>query len=132
MRGHLVGRMLLFAAVGAVGTVVNTTALYALHLLLRVPLVAASAMAVELAVVNNYVLNDRLTFATRALSMRRFVKFNVSMLAGLAVNVLLLWVLVRGGVDLVVANLIAIGAAFAVNYASSALWVWGLPRGSTR
>ncbi|MEV6946974.1 GtrA family protein [Streptomyces sp. NPDC051172] len=109
----------------------NTAALSVLHLLLRVPLVAASAMAVELAVVNNYVLNDRLTFATHALSMRRFVKFNVSMLGGLAVNVLLLWVLVRGGVAFLVANLLAIAAAFAVNYASSALWVWGWnPRSS--
>ncbi|MGW0821028.1 GtrA family protein [Streptomyces sp. NPDC002845] len=118
--------------VGGVGTVVNTGALYVLHRLLSVPLVPASVVAVELAVVHNYLINDRWTFRTRVLSMRRFVRFNVSMLAGLAVNVLVLWALVYGGSHLVAANLFAIGAAFAVNYASSTLWVWGRNRGRNR
>jgi putative flippase GtrA len=124
--------MLRFAVVGGVGTVVNTAALYVLHRLLGVPLVAASALAVELAVVHNYIANNRWTFGVQAPSVRRFGKFNVSMLAGLAVNVLVLWALVHGGVHLVVANLLAIGAAFAVNYASSTLWVWGRTPGSSR
>lgn len=123
-RGLATSRMLRFAVVGGAGVVVNTAALYALHRLLHVPLVPASAMAVELAVINNYVLNDRWTFGMRALSLKRFGKFNASMLAGLAVNVLVLWALVHGGHHLVLANVIAIGAAFAVNYTSSALWVW--------
>ncbi|WP_373559190.1 GtrA family protein [Streptomyces sp. SA15] len=118
--------------VGGAGTVVNTVVLYILHRLLHVPLVVASAVAVELAVVHNYMLNDRWTFAARAPSLRRFGRFNVSMLGGLAVNVLALWALVHGGVHLVVANLLAIGVAFAVNYTSSSLWVWGRSRGSSR
>ena len=122
------GRILRFAVVGGAGAVVNTATLYVLHRLLHVPLVAASVIAVELAVVHNYVLNDRWTFRMRVLSARRFVRFNLSMLAGLAVNVLVLWALVHGGVHLVVANLLAIGAAFTVNYASSTLWVWGRKR----
>ncbi len=131
-RGRAARRMLRFAVVGGAGTVVNTAALYVLHRLLGVPLVAASAVAVELAVVHNYVFNNRWTFGMRVLSVRRLGKFNVSMLAGLAVNVLVLWALVRGGVDLLPANLLAIGAALAVNYASSAVWVWGGTQGSSR
>jgi putative flippase GtrA len=118
--------MLRFAVVGGAGTVVNTAALYVLHRLLGVPLVAASAVAVELAVVHNYVFNNRWTFGMRVLSVRRLGKFNVSMLAGLAVNVLVLWALVLP------ANLLAIGAALAVNYASSAVWVWGGTQRSSR
>jgi putative flippase GtrA len=128
----LAGRMLRFAVVGAAGIAVNTAALYLLYRWLRVPLVVASAAAVELTVVHNYFLNDRWTFAVRAPSIRRFGKFNVSMLGGLAVNVLVLWTLMRGGVHLLPANLLAIGAAFAVNYASSTLWVWGRTRGRPR
>lgn len=123
-RGPAASRILRFAVVGCAGAVVNTVALYALHRLLRVPLVVASAAAVELAVIHNYVLNDRWTFGMRTLSLRRFGKFNASMLAGLAVNVLVLWALVHGGRHLVLANVVAIAAAFAVNYTSSALWVW--------
>lgn len=130
--GLLTSRVVRFAVVGGAGTVVNTAALYVLHRLLGVPLVAASAMAVEFAVVHNYLLNDWWTFAARAPSLRRFGKFNLSMLAGLAVNVLALWALVHGGVHLVTANLLAIGAAFSVNYASSALWVWGRTWGRQR
>ncbi|KUO07737.1 glycosyl transferase family 2 [Streptomyces dysideae] len=131
VRGLNAGRVLRFAVVGGVGTLVNTAALYVLHRLLGVPLVVASVLAVELAVVHNYMVNNRWTFGMRAPSVRRFGKFNVSMLAGLAVNVLVLWALVHGGVHLVVANVVAIGAALAVNYVSSTLWVWGRNRGSS-
>ncbi|MFE5188534.1 GtrA family protein [Streptomyces sp. NPDC056628] len=125
-------RVLRFAVVGGAGTVVNTAALYVLHRLLSVPLVVASAVAVELAVAHNYVLNDRWTFAVRAPSLRRFGKFNMSMLAGLAANVLVVWTLVHVGVHLLVANLLAIAAAFSVNYASSVQWVWGRTRRRNR
>ncbi|MFJ9012544.1 GtrA family protein [Streptomyces canus] len=131
-RGLLTSRVLRFAVVGGVGTVVNTAALYLLHRLLGVPLVAASVLAVELAVVHNYLVNNRWTFGMRVLSVRRFGKFNVSMLAGLAVNVLVLWALVHVGAHLVVANVVAIGAAFGVNYTSSTLWVWDRKWGSGR
>ncbi|WP_223281448.1 GtrA family protein [Streptomyces antnestii] len=117
--------------VGGMGMIVNTVALYALHRLLHLPLIAASATAVELAVIHNYVLNARWTFHTDVRSLRRFVRFNASMLAGLAVNVALLWALVHDRVPLVVANVLAIGAAFAVNYTFSTLWVWSRPRGSS-
>jgi putative flippase GtrA len=46
--------------------------------------------------------------------------------------VLVLWALVHGGVQLVAANLLAIAAAFSVNYASSALWVWDGTGGRNR
>jgi putative flippase GtrA len=92
---------------------------------LQMPLVAASAVAVELAVVSNYLLNDRWTFAAGSPRLRRFAKFNVSSLGGLAVNVLSVWFLARIGVHVLVANLAGIAAGFAVNLALSGTWVWG-------
>ncbi|MET7934705.1 GtrA family protein [Streptomyces sp. NPDC005322] len=121
----LPGLALRFAVVGGGGVLVNTVALYALYHWAGLPLLVASSIAVELAVFHNYLLNDRWTFAARTPSTRRFVKFNVSVLGGLAVNVLIVWSLVRAEVHLLLANWIGIAAAFAVNFATSTGWVWG-------
>jgi putative flippase GtrA len=114
-----------FAVVGGSGTILNTVVLYLLYRRLHMPLVAASAVAVELAVVNNFLLNDRWTFAARSRSIRRFAKFNVSSLGGLAVNVLSVWLLTRIGLNVLVANLVGIAAGMVVNITLSVTWVWG-------
>jgi putative flippase GtrA len=87
-------------------------------------LVAASVLAVELAAISNYLLNDTWTFAARSRSLRRFAKFNTASLAGLALNVLSVLVLTRLGLYFLVADLIGIAAGFAANYALSVRWVW--------
>lgn len=119
------GLALRFAVVGGGGVLVNTVVLFVLYHWAGLPLLVASAIAVELAVVHNYLLNDRWTFAVGTPSLRRFIKFNVSVLGGLGVNVLIVWSLVRGGTHLLLANCLGIAAAFAVNFASSTGWVWG-------
>ncbi|AUA12871.1 MULTISPECIES: GtrA family protein [Streptomyces] len=119
------GLALRFAVVGGGGVVVNTLVLYALYHWAGLPLLAASSIAVELAVVHNYLLNDRWTFAAGDPSLRRFIKFNITVLGGLGVNVLIVWTLVRTGMHLLLANCLGIAAAFAVNFASSTGWVWG-------
>ncbi|MEU5029047.1 GtrA family protein [Streptomyces milbemycinicus] len=121
----LSGLVLRFAVVGVGGVLVNTVSLFALYRWAHWPLLAASPVAVELAVVHNYLLNDRWTFAVSTPSFRRFLKFNVSVLGGLAVNVLAVWLLERLGIHLLLANGIGIAAAFAANFAASAGWVWG-------
>jgi putative flippase GtrA len=113
-----------FVVVGGSGTVLNTAVLYVLYRWLHMPLAAASALAVEVAVVNNYLLNDRWTFAARSPSLRRFAKFNASSLGGLAVNVLAVWLLTRTGLHFLVANLVGIAVAFSINCTLSATWVW--------
>ena len=121
----LPGLALRFAVVGGGGVLVNSAALFALYHWAGLPLLVASGIAVELAVVHNYLLNDRWTFAVHTRSARRFVKFNVSVLGGLAINVVLVWSLVRAGMHLLLANCLGIAAAFAVNFACSTGWVWG-------
>ena len=113
-----------FVVVGGSGTVLNTAVLFVLYRRLHLPIVAASAVAVELAVVSNYLLNDRWTFAARSPSLRRFAKFNASSLGGLTVNVLSVWFLTRIGLYVLLANLAGIAAAFAVNITLSLTWVW--------
>src|SRR5262245_8202658 len=74
-----------FMLVGAGGVGVNNAALLLLHGVAAVPLMAASVVAVELAVVHNYVLNEVWTFRPGRLSARRFGAFNTVALGALAV-----------------------------------------------
>jgi putative flippase GtrA len=118
------GRVLKFGCVGVTGVIINTSMLYVLSGWAGLPLVAASALAVELAAISNYLLNDTWTFATRSPSLRGFAKFNTAALAGLVLNVLIVWLLTRLGLYFLVADLIGIAAAFTVNYAFAVRWVW--------
>ena len=118
------GRVLKFAVVGGTGVVINTAALYVLSRWAGLRLVAASALAVELAAISNYLLNDTWTFATRSPSLGRFAKFNVASLVGLALNVVCVWLVTRLGLYFLMANFIGIAAGFATNYAFSVRWVW--------
>lgn len=120
-----VGRLTKFVVVGGVGTAINTAALLLLSRWAGLPLAAASALAVELAAVSNYLLNDSWTFAERAPTFRRFAKFNITALMGLALNVFTVWFLVRLGLFFLTANVVGIVAGFTVNYAFSVSWVWG-------
>ena len=118
------GRVLKFGIVGGTGAAVNVSALYLLSRWAGLPLVAASALAVELAVISNYLLNDTWTFGARSPALSRFAKFNASSLVGLVLNVLCVWLLTRLGLYFLLANLIGIAVGFAANYTFSVSWVW--------
>ena len=113
-----------FGIVGFGGILINTGLLYLLRHRLGLPLVVASGIAVELAVISNFLLNSSWTFASRP-SLSRFAKFNVGSLSGLSVNVMGTLLLTRLGFYLLAANLIGIAVGFAVNYLFSVGWVWG-------
>ena len=117
-------RLAKFAAVGALGVLLNTAALYLLYEWLHLPLLVASAMAIELAVVNNYLLNDHWTFASHSRSVRRFVRFNVSSLGGVAINLAAVALLTAAGWHVLAADLVGIAAGFVVNFVLSSAWVW--------
>jgi putative flippase GtrA len=118
------GRPARFCLVGGTGVAINTAVLYVLSRGLGLPLLVSSAMAVELAVLSNYLLNDRFTFVTRRPSFRRLAKFNITSLAGLSVNVMIVWLLTRHGVYFLLANFVGIAVAVVVNYTFSVTWVW--------
>jgi dolichol-phosphate mannosyltransferase len=114
-----------FALVGVSGVLVNNALLYALHGVLGWPLVFASALAVEGAIVNNFIWNDRWTFVHREKTSLRFLRFNAVSLGGLLINTLTLVMIVAlADIHYLVANLIAIGTAMAWNFAANARWTW--------
>jgi putative flippase GtrA len=115
-----------FLMVGGTGVLVNSLALLVLFQWVHLALVLASALAAELAIVNNFWLNDRWTFNRTQLSLRRFARFNLVSLAGLLITTGTLWVLVRHlGIYYLTANLLGVALATAWNFVANSRWTWG-------
>lgn len=96
------GRFIRFGLVGLSGVFVDMTVLYLLSdpSTLGLGLTRSKIIAAEIAIINNFLWNDRWTFADIANQqtsgnqrLKRFLKFNLICLAGLILNVLLLNVL---------------------------------------
>ena len=93
---------------------------------LHLPLVIASVLSAELAIVNNFWWNDRWTFSRTQLSLRRFAQFNLVSLFGLVLTTGTLWVLVHYlGLYYLAANLVGIALAAIWGFAANSLWTWG-------
>src|SRR6266699_1530808 len=87
-------RLSKFLVVGGTGVLVNSLALLVLFQRVHLPLVVASALATELAIVNTFCWNDHWTFRRTQRSLSRFAKFNLVSLAGMAITVYILLILV--------------------------------------
>jgi len=126
---HRFRRLSKFVIVGGSGVGVNTLVLYCLHQLVGLPVLLASALGVELAILNNYIWNDRWTFRRQRPALSRFLRFNVVSLGGLVVTTSTVWVLTTNfGTHYLVANLLGIGLATAWNFAANLHWTWGRER----
>jgi dolichol-phosphate mannosyltransferase len=114
-----------FMLVGLSGVVVNSLALMALYERLGMPFAAASMTAVELAIVSNYIGNERFTFSTRKLSAIRFAKFNLISLLGLAITTGTAWLALNElGVHYLLANLAGIGVAALCSFGLHRRWTY--------
>ncbi len=124
-------RLARFALVGVSGVGVNSGMLWLLYSGAGLPLPAASALAIETAIWNNFLLNDLWTFyeeRQRRPWWMRAVAFHATAAMAASINLGLLLALVTwAAMYYLIANLIAIGIAAAVNYSVSALWTWRPP-----
>lgn len=120
-------KLVKFALVGAAGVLVNNVALFLFYDVARLPLLLASPLAVETAIVHNFVLNNRWTFNKDKLSLVRFIKFNSISLVGLLITVGVMFALVtQFGLHYLVANLLGIGLATVSNFGLNLFWTWGV------
>ncbi len=128
MNASLFRRFARFSIVGAGGIVVQTLALAALLRFSDIHYMLATAVAVELSVLNNFVWHRRWTWADRrasraALALLRFNATTGAM--SLAGNLVFMFLLVGGlRLDPRAANLIAIGLCSLVNFALSDRFVF--------
>ncbi|MCX8205135.1 MAG: glycosyltransferase family 2 protein, partial [Candidatus Nezhaarchaeota archaeon] len=118
-------RPLKFAAVGALGVVVNEGLLHALIQLL--PLHLAGLISIEASILNNFALNDSWTFRDRRAGrwIARCAKYHAAVFLGALVNYVTLLALAGlAGLHYLVANLLGILLGFAVKYSIGELFVW--------
>lgn len=125
-------RPLRFGLVGVSGVLVNTALLWLLVNHARLGLLTASVIATEAAIVNNFLLNDRWTFASAGRDeprWRRLLRFNGVALGGMLITVVTLSAIVALlPVGLVLANLAAVGAGTVWNYVINSRWTWARSR----
>lgn len=111
--------------VGVIGVAVNQTLLFLLHGVGGLPLLVASALATESAIISNYVGNEFFTFHHRALDWGRLVRFNLVSLGSLVLTVGTLWLLQRATpFHYLVDNLVAIGVGSTWNFVVNFGWTW--------
>ncbi|HEX8816825.1 MAG TPA: GtrA family protein [Terriglobales bacterium] len=130
MTGALRGgsRLLKFSLVGAMGIAVQLAVLGGLTAM-RVNYLAATAVAVEAAVLQNFLWHQRFTWADRAggaETARRLLRFHVSNGAiSLVGNLLLMRSFVGWfGAPVMVANVASIAICALANFAASDRWVF--------
>ena len=115
-------RWLKFNAVGAIGIGVQLAALAVLKGLLRLPYLTATALAVEAAVLHNFVWHERWTWKDRRQAgghvFSRLVRFHLGNgLVSIAVNLVSMRLLVgRLHMQYLIANVLAIAAGSLANF----------------
>ncbi|GAA2669325.1 glycosyltransferase [Actinoplanes palleronii] len=125
------GRLAGFAAAGALGTAVNSAALWAFGEAAGLPYLLAAFLAVQVAIVGNFAIVDRLVMHPgERTTSRRFGRFLLLNNTLTPIHLGLLYALVQlGGLHYLSANLVAIVVVFALRYAVTSAWVYGIPTG---
>ena len=113
-----------FAFVGLSGLTIDMGLLYLLHGTLGFGLTRSAIVSAELAIINNFVWNDRWTFGDLAQQqqkrhqvIKRFVKFNLICMMGVILKILLLNLLFNGlHLNPYLANFLAIALVTVWNF----------------
>ncbi len=124
-------RPLKFMTIGLSGVAVNEGILFLLKSFSPLSLLFAGIIAIETSILSNFVLNHTWTFKDRSLGSwaRGVLKYNAVALPGGIVNLLTLLKL-SAFTHYLIANIIGIVLAFALNYIGSEMIVWGRKRGT--
>jgi dolichol-phosphate mannosyltransferase len=115
-----------FNIVGLTGVFVNEGLLIGLQSI-GFYVLTASAIAIEVSILTNFLLNDLWTFRDRRSGhfAVRLAKFNLLMLLGLVVNILIVYAgTTYFGIAAALANLGGIAAAFLLRYELSVKYAW--------
>jgi dolichol-phosphate mannosyltransferase len=121
-------RPLKYASVAIGGIFVNYFILFLLYELFQVYYLIAAAIAIEIAIISNFILNHIWTFKDRRKeesAILKFLKFNLICLGGLAINLSILRFLKETyGFNVYFAELFGIMGGFLWNFSLSNFWAW--------
>ncbi len=121
-------RWMKFNAVGGIGIGVQLLVLFALKTVFRLDYLAATALAVETAVIHNFLWHERFTWPDRSSnhSLARFLRFNLTNgLFSIGGNLLVMKALVGSGhLNYLIANTVAISVCSLLNFLASDKFVF--------
>ncbi len=123
-------RFVKFCLVGLSGVVVNEGLLWILTEFVSLFYLVSAAIGIETSIISNFILNDRFTFGDRRSTkgnpfLSRLAKFNLVSLAGVGINLGILWLLTQVfGLHYLLSNLVGIAFAFLWNYLVNTWWTW--------
>jgi len=123
-------RFIKFNIVGLTGIFVNQGILMLLTSL-GLYYLYSGIIAIEVSIISNFFLNDLWTFRDRRSGhiLKRLVKFNILMLIGLVINLLILYALTElASLHYTISNLFGIGIASIARYLMSIKWAWLQPQ----
>lgn len=131
-------QVLRFVAVGASGTIVNLFALWQLRALTDSTLPYISFLAIQISIVWNFILHNMFTFQAyrRAVSgqhgwfgiAKRFALYEGACVITQAVILTVYALLTWAGAYFLLAQVVGIGCAFAVNYYLASKYIWSLAK----
>lgn len=122
-------RFIFFGLVGGFGTLVNTAILYSLTTFAGVYYLIASAIAIEMAVISNFLGNQYITFRRsdhKTSAIKKFFSFQLVSMVTIAASLLILWLLTTtfGLKYLIILNLATIIIVFGVNFLLNRKFTW--------
>jgi len=112
------------------GVLVNMGLLWLLTELAGLFYLLSAAISIETSIISNFIFNNYFTFRDRRSSgvksfFNRLVKFNLVSLAGLGINMGVLWLLTEVfGLYYLLSNLCGIVVATLWNYLVNTWWTW--------
>lgn len=123
-------RLVRFSIVGVIGAVINTGLLWLFTELLGIYYLYSSAIAIEIGIIIQFLLNDRWTFREkRTIGVKQFIvriiKSNMWRSGGLVINVAVLYLLTEYvRVYYLISNIFGILCAFLWNYILESRLTW--------
>jgi dolichol-phosphate mannosyltransferase len=125
-------RLIRFSIVGVIGAGINTGFLWLLTDLIGLFYLFSSAIAIEIAIIIQFILNDRWTFSERKTKhmkqfLKRILKSNLWRSGGLALNLAILYLLTEyASLYYLISNIFGILCAFILNYVFESRLTWGI------
>ena len=128
-KGEEIKSLIKFGLVGIIGIFVNEGILYLLTEHAGWFYLISSVMAIQSAILNNFIFNHVWTFKERrseSLSLlNRLGRFELISITGAAASIILLFILTSlFGIHYLKSNLIAIMVTFMINFSGNNLWTW--------
>ncbi len=125
-------RLIKFSIVGVIGAGINTGFLWVLTDFAGLFYLYSSVVAIEIAIIMQFLMNDRWTFKERKTThagqfIKRILKSNLWRSGGLAVNIGILYLLTEYmDVYYLLSNIFGIICAFLLNYILESRLTWGI------